>query len=58
MNRIVTVEGGGEPTKEQLEEVEEAKKQPIVFDEDCPELSPALMKAFKCEVSQRNRRNA
>ncbi len=27
-----------------------------VFDEDCPELSPAMMKAFKCAVIHRNRK--
>ena len=36
--------------------VEEAKKSPINFDEDCEELSPAMMKAFKSAVVQRNRR--
>ena len=35
---------------------EEAKKEPIVFYEDCEELSPAMMKAFKSSVVQRNRR--
>ena len=34
--------------------VEEAQKYPIEFDEDCEELSPAMMKAFKCAVVQRN----
>lgn len=31
-------------------------KSPIVFDEDCKELSPAMMKAFKSAVVQRNRK--
>lgn len=43
-------------TEAQLLEIEEAKKHPIVFDEDCEELSPAMIKAFKCAVVQRNRR--
>ena len=43
-------------TEEQLKEVEEAKKSPINFDEDCQELSPAMMKAFKSAVVQRNRK--
>ena len=33
-----------------------ARKRPVVFDEDCQELSPAMMKAFKSVVVQRNRR--
>ena len=47
---------GQPPSDEQLKEVEEAKKYPIVFDEDCEELSPAMIKAFKCATVQRNRR--
>lgn len=43
-------------TEERHKEIEEAKKKPIVFDEDCEELSPAMMKAFKSSVVQRNRR--
>lgn len=47
MIKKFTIEKGQKPTKEQLREVAEAKKHPIVFDEDCPELSPAMMKAIK-----------
>ena len=50
------IESGQKPTEEQLKEVEEAKKSPINFDEDCEELSPAMMKAFKSAVVQRNRK--
>ena len=32
------------------------EKSPINFDEDCGELSPAMMKAFKSAVVQRNRK--
>ena len=32
------------------------KKHPIVFDEDSPELSPAIYKAFQSAVAQRNRK--
>lgn len=55
MTKTYTIESGQKPTPEQLKEVEEAKKAPIVFDEDCQELSPAMMKAFRCAVRQRNR---
>ena len=44
------------PTEEQLIEVREASKRTIEFDEDCPELSPALQKAFKSAAAYRNRR--
>lgn len=52
----ISFENGQKPTEEQIREVEEAKKQPIVFDDDCPELSPAMVKAFKSAVVSRNRR--
>lgn len=55
MTRIFIIENGQKPTPEQLQEVIEAKKQPITFDEDSPELSPAMYKAFKSSVIQRNR---
>ncbi|HAL03059.1 MAG TPA: hypothetical protein DCP07_06825 [Lachnospiraceae bacterium] len=41
-------------TPEQLKEVEEAAKQPINFDDDCKELSPAMVNAFRTAVSKRN----
>ena len=47
MIRTYTLNPGDKPTKEQLKEVEAAKKYPIVFDKDCPKLSPALIKAYK-----------
>ncbi len=56
MMKTYTIEPGQKITEEQLAEIEEAKKSPIVFDEDCEELSPAMMKAFKSSVIQRNRK--
>lgn len=56
MIRTFTIKEGQKPTKEQLEEVEAAAKREIQFDEDAPELSPAMIKAFRCSVTQRNRR--
>jgi hypothetical protein len=56
MIRTYTIEPDQKITEEQIREIEEAKKSPITFDEDCPELSPAMMKAFKCAVRQRDRR--
>lgn len=56
MTKTFSIEPGQQPTKEQLKEVEEARNHPIVFDEDSPELTPALIKAFKSAVVQRNRR--
>ena len=46
----------GEPlTEEQKDEIKEAKRHPITFDEDCQELSPAMMEMLRVAVRQRNR---
>ena len=55
MTKTFTIKKGQKPTEEQLREVEEAKSVPIVFDEDCEELSDAMIKAFRCAVGKRNR---
>ena len=39
MTKTFIIESGQKPTEEQLKEIEEAKNSPIVFDEDCEELS-------------------
>ena len=56
MTETFAIKDGQAPTKEQLEEVKAAAMRDIQFDEDSPELSPALYKAFRCSVAQRNRR--
>ena len=56
MLKTFTIEDGETPTKAQLDEVRAAAKREIQFDADSPELSPAMYKAFKCSVAQRNRR--
>ena len=50
MIKTFTINKGQKPTKEQIQEVMNAKKSPIVPDEDAPELSPAMYKAFKSSV--------
>lgn len=56
MTKIFTIKNGQTPTQEQLEEVRAAAKREIQFDEDSPELSPAMLKAFRCSIAQRNRK--
>ncbi len=56
MTKTFTIKDGQMPKKEQLDEVKAAAKREIQFDEDSPELSSAMFKAFKCSVTQRNRR--
>ncbi|MCX4373583.1 MAG: hypothetical protein OSJ58_17540 [Dysosmobacter sp.] len=56
MTRTFTIKDGQNPTQEQLEEVRAAAEREIQFDEDSPKLSPAMYKAFKCSIAQRNRK--
>ena len=56
MLKTFTINKGQKPTKEQLQEVMDAKNSPIITDEDAPELSPAMLKACKSSVIQRNRK--
>jgi len=56
MIKTYSTELGSKPTEEEIKEAEDVVKYPITFDEDCPELSPAMMKAFRSAVVQRNRR--
>ena len=56
MTKTFNIDKGQKPTDAQLHEINEAKKKPIVFDVDSPELSPAMYKAFKSSVIQRNRK--
>lgn len=55
MIKTYTIEQGQKPSKEQIEEVLEASKKPVSFDDDCEELSPELIKAFKSSAARRNR---
>ncbi len=53
----VTIENkkGQSLTKEQLAEIEAAGKMPIVYDDDSPEMTPAMEKAFLLAARNRNR---
>ena len=55
MTITVEYKKGQELTKEQIAEIEAASKKPIVYDEDCPELTPAMEKAFLWAARNRNR---
>lgn len=46
---------GQKLTNEQIAEIEAAKNKPIVYDEDSPELTPAMEKAFALAAKTRNR---
>ena len=43
------------PTPEQIAEIREAAKHPIVFDEDCPETGPEMLEELRQAAVERNR---
>lgn len=52
--KTVTLDRNKKPTEEQIKQIEEATKREIVFDEDSPELTPAMEKAFRLAAKKRN----
>lgn len=42
------------PTKKQIQQISKAAKREIVYDEDSPELTPAMEKAFRLAAKNRN----
>lgn len=54
----ITVTKNQMPTAEQLAKIENAAKQPISFDEDCPELTPDQQAAFKALAKLRDVKRA
>ena len=55
MITTVQYKKGQKLTEEQIAEIEAAKEKPIVYDEDSPELTPAMEKAFILAARNRNR---
>ena len=54
MTRTVTLDRNRKPTEEQIKQIREAAKREIVFDEDSPELTPAMEKALRLAAKNRN----
>ena len=47
MKKTIKVEKLGDMTEKQLMEIENAKRQDIVFDEDSPEITEEMMEQFR-----------
>ena len=54
MIRTATLDRNQKPTEEQIKQIREAAKRDIVFDEDSPELTPEMEKAFRLAAKNRN----
>lgn len=42
-------------SEKQIKMIEEAKNKPVVYDEDSPEMTPEMEKAFRLAARTRNR---
>ena len=56
MIKTYTIKSGQKLSDEERKEIDEARKAPIFLDEDCEELSDAMIKAMKSAIVQRNRK--
>ena len=54
MIKTVTLTRDQKPTDEQIKQIQEAGKREIVYDDDSPEITPAMEKAFRLAVKNRN----
>jgi len=45
-------------TEHQIQMLEEAEKLPVTYEDDCPELTPAMIEAFKKAAQARDLRKA
>lgn len=54
MIKTVTLDRNQKPTEEMIREIKEAANKEIVFDDDSPEMTPAMEKAFRLAVKNRN----
>lgn len=55
MIKQVSIEKGQKPTQEEIDAIKAIKDEDIIFTDDCPQMTPAMEKAFRCAVAQRNR---
>ncbi len=50
-----TIKPNQKPTDEALKRLSELRDEDIVYDDDCPEMTPKMQKALACAAAQRNR---
>lgn len=50
-----TIKSNQKPSEETLKRLLELRDEDIIYDDDCPEMTPKMQKAFECAVAQRNR---
>lgn len=52
---VFTIKENQKPSEEAIERLSALKDEDIVYDDDCPEMTPKMQKALACAVAQRNR---
>ncbi len=50
-----TINANQKPSEDTLRRLSELKDEEIIYDEDCPEMTPKMQKALSCAAAQRNR---
>lgn len=50
-----TINQNQKPTEEALKRLSELRDEDIIYDDDCPELTPKMQKALVCALEKRNR---
>ncbi len=53
----VTISPNQKPSEETLKRLSELRDEDIVYDDDCPELTPEMRKSLACAVVKRKREN-
>lgn len=51
-----TLDKNQKPSEETLKRLSELKDEDIVYDDDCPEMTPKMQKALAYAAAQRNQR--
>lgn len=53
--KVFTIKENQKPSEESIRRLSTLKDEEIIYDDDCPEMTPKMQKALACAVAQRNR---
>ncbi|MBQ6132900.1 MAG: hypothetical protein IJI65_01970 [Lachnospiraceae bacterium] len=53
--KVFTIKENQKPSEESIRRLSALKDEEIIYDDDCPEMTPKMQKALACAVAQRNR---
>ena len=53
--KVFTIKENQKPSEESIRRLSVLKDEEIIYDDDCPEMTPKMQKALACAVAQRNR---